>query len=41
MDVRFKNFTGLSLGERNVVTVHFSFTGNFADCHDVISPFPY
>ena len=33
VDVRFEDLASLSLGERNVMAVHFSFTGNFTDCH--------
>ena len=36
-DVGLEDFASLSLGERDVVAVHFAFTGDFADCH-VISP---
>ena len=33
LDVRFEDLASLSLGERDVVAVHFSFAGNFANCH--------
>ena len=37
LDVWFENFTGLVLGEAYIMTVHFSFTGNFANSHYLIS----
>ena len=37
MNVWFENFTGFSLGERNVVAVHFAFASDFADCHGYFS----
>ena len=33
LDIWFENLASLSLGERNVVPVHFTFTGDFTDCH--------
>ena len=33
LDVGFEDLAGLSLGERNVVAVQFTFAGDFADCH--------
>lgn len=32
-DVGLEDLASLSLGERNVVAVHFTFAGDFADCH--------
>ncbi len=37
MNVWFENFTGFSLGERNVVAVHFAFASDFADSHGYFS----
>lgn len=40
VDIRLEDFAGLSLRERDIVSVHFSFTANFTDGH-VISPLRY
>ncbi len=37
LDVRLEDFAGFALRERNVVTVHFAFATDFADCHYLVS----
>ena len=33
LNVRLEDLASLSLREGNIVTVHFAFAGDFADCH--------